>query len=209
MTRFDYFVSELQQLVPFRIRYKDESWEMQLLNLVALWFCPDFMTRYTTVIGSTIYLPSREYVEVHGDSVLRTLAHEVVHMLDAERWSEPGFMFLYLTPQIFALGILLFPFFGFWALLFLLFLLPIPSPFRFYFESRGYAMDVLTAEEVFKERTLQRCVEHFQSWDYYMMFPFPQVVERTIRYWVNRAERGHDKTLLKVLLVYEVVNEDG
>lgn len=209
MNRFDYFVSELQQLIPFRVRYKDESWEMQLINLVALWFCPDFMTRYTTVIGSTIYLPSREYVEAQGDAVLRTLAHEVVHLLDAERWSEPAFMFAYLSPQILALGIFTFPFFGFWSLLFLLFLLPIPSPFRFYFESRGYAMDILTAHEALKERTLQHSIGHFQSMDYYLMFPFPKVVEQTLRYWIARAERGQDIILIKVLLVYELVNEES
>ena len=107
--------------------------------------------------------------------------------------------------QILAIGVLSFPITGIWALLFLLFLLPIPAPLRFYFESRAYAIDVLTARYRERELVLDKSVEHFGSWDYYLMFPFKDMARNTINYWVEKAEKGEDKILLKVLLLYEMV----
>ncbi|MEO0473227.1 MAG: hypothetical protein AAF206_26670 [Bacteroidota bacterium] len=207
MTQFEHLVHEYKALVPFRIRYKDEAWEMQLLNLFVFWFCPGFLNHYTTVIGSTIYFPSRYYVETHPQSAMRTLAHEVVHLLDSERLSLPLFMGGYLFPQVLALGVFLFPFIGIWALGFLLFLLPIPAPFRFYAESRAYAMDVLTAQPAYRESMKQAAVSHFSDWNYYKMFPFEDQVKESIDKWVVEAEAGRDPVLLKVLLVYELVAE--
>ena len=180
---------------------------MQVLNLFVLWFCPGFLTQFTTVIGSTVYLPSREYVARYPRSAMRTLAHEAVHLRDAQRWSSPLFMAAYLLPQGLAAGVFLFPLLGPWALLFLLFLLPIPSPGRFYLESRAYAMDYLTAEPGRAEATLDWAVSHFSGWNYYRMFPFPGLVREAIRGHARRAEQGQDKDLMQILLVYELVAE--
>jgi hypothetical protein len=204
---FERLTQELQQLVPFRIKYKDEAWEMQLLNLFVLWFCPGFLSRFTTVIGSTIYLPSQAYVRQHPESAMRTLAHETVHLLDAEKWSFFGFSLAYLFPQVLTLGIFTFPLLGPWALMFLVFALPVPAPFRFYFESRAYAMDLLTAPRASRRETLLQATQHFSSWDYYHMYPFPDQVTSSIKHWAEKTEAGEDKDLLKVLLVYELVAE--
>lgn len=208
MNQFEKLAEELQGVVPFRIRYKDESWEMQLLNLVAMWFCPTFLTQFTTVIGSTIYFPSRTYVEMYPDSAMRTLAHEAVHLLDSEQVSLPVFMFTYLFPQVLVSGVLLFPIIGWWALGFLIFALPIPAPFRFYYESRAYAMDVLTSAPEHRAFTFAHALQFFDDWNYYKMYPFRDQVKDSIRSWIKKAERGEDKNLLKVLLVYELVVEE-
>ena len=207
MTRFEHLTRELSKLVPFRIRYKDESEEMEVLSLVVEGFCPDFMSSYTTVIGSTVYFPNRHFVHHQGDNALRILSHEAVHLLDAERWSMPGFMLAYLFPQILAIGIFLFPWMGIWALLFLLFLLPLPAPFRFYFESRAYAIDVLTAAPERQAYVLEQAVKHFSGWGYYRMFPFEDLARKRILSFVQQAENGQDNTLIKVLLLYEMVYE--
>jgi hypothetical protein len=207
MTAFDQFSAELQQLTPFRIRYKDEAWEMQALNLLVMWFCPQFMSRFTTVIGSTIYFPSRLYLQRYPKSAMRVLAHEVVHILDAERVSFPAFMLGYLFPQILTLGVFAFPWLGPWALLFLLFALPWPAPFRFHFESRAYALDYLTTEASHREAALEGISHQFGNWEYYRMYPRPEAVARQVKHWAQQAETGEDKTLLKVLLVYEMADE--
>ncbi|MEM7657914.1 MAG: hypothetical protein AAF399_17445 [Bacteroidota bacterium] len=207
MTSFEHLQQELQQLAPFRIKYKDEAWEMQLLNVLVFWFCPTFLTRYTTVIGSTIYFPSRSYIRLHPESAMRTLAHEVVHLMDAERYSFLGFSLAYLFPQVLVLGVFSFPWLGWWAMGFVLFALPMPAPFRFYFESRAYALDLLTGKRENRRATLLQATQHFSSWDYYHMYPFPDQVMQTIQYWAEKAERGEDPDLLKVLLVYELVAE--
>ena len=204
MNTFEQFSEELNHLVPFRIRFKDESWEMQVLNLLVMWFCPEFLTRFTTVVGSTIYFPSRLYVKHHPRSAIRTLAHEAVHLLDAQRWGFGTLALGYLFPQVLGAGVLFFPWIGPYALIFLVFLAPWPAPFRFYFEARAYAMDYLTSDPYFREATLQGIARHFESWDYYRMFPFPDQVEEQVRHWAERAEGGEDKNLLRVLLIYEM-----
>ncbi|MEZ4775348.1 MAG: hypothetical protein R3D00_19345 [Bacteroidia bacterium] len=208
MDRFEKFAEELKQIAPFNIRYKDESWEMQVLNLFAMPFCPEFLSRFTTVVGNNIYFPNRSFIRMNPDAAMRTLAHEAVHILDMDRWTPGFFAGAYLFPQILALGVFLFPFLGIWALLFLLFLLPIPAPFRTYFEVRGYAMDVLTVAPHQRKAVLDQAVAQFTGWNYYKMFPFESSVRAQITEWVNKAEKGEAKDLMKILLIYELVVEE-
>ncbi len=207
MKAFEQFEAELQRITPYRIRYKDEAWEMQLLYLLVFWFCPDFLTRFTTVVGKTIYFPTRQYLEHYPQVAIRTLAHEAVHLLDQQRWGRGIFILSYLFPQIFSLGIFLFPFIGPFALLFLLFLAPWPAPFRAHFEARAYAMDYLTSEPRLRPATLEGIVKRFSNSDYYRMFPFPDQVKASVMHWVHLAESGKDPELLKVLLIYEMATE--
>ena len=207
MNTFEQFAEELQQLTPYRIRFKDEAWEMQLLNLLVMWFCPEFLTRYTTVIGRTIYFPNRLYVRHHPRSAMRTLAHEAVHLLDQRRWGTGLFALSYLFPQVLGLGLFLFPWIGAYAFLFLIFVAPWPAPFRYYFEARAYALDYLTAAPPFRDATLRGIAHQFESWDYYRMYPFPDAVEAKVLHWARQAEEGNDKNLLKVLLIYEMATE--
>ena len=44
-----------------RIAFKDESFLMKLLGFL-LFFTKEFMTRFTTTIGNTVYFPSREWL---------------------------------------------------------------------------------------------------------------------------------------------------
>lgn len=178
---------------------------MQVLNLLVWWFCPDFLTRFTTVIGQTIYLPSRAYVQQHEASAMRTLAHEMVHMLDQERFTKPVFMLGYLFPQILAVGVFSFPWLGLWSLGFLLFLLPWPAPFRAHVEIRAYALDILTSSPGQQAQVLAWASHQFSSWSYYKMYPFTSEVEHALQRQVRRVEKGEDAHLLKVLLVYELI----
>ncbi|WNJ18602.1 hypothetical protein [Pontibacter sp. G13] len=209
MESFDKLVAELNAIAPFRIRYKDESWEMQILNLFAVWFCPTFLTHYTTVVGSTVYFPSRAYVRMYPDRAMRVLAHEAVHLLDMERYHPAAFMVSYLFPQIFAIGVFSFPWLGAWSLLFLLFLLPIPAPFRAFFEARAFAISLLAAPAEDREQELARCMDQFSNSSYYFMYPFDDQVKEQILKWIAEAETGRDPDLLKILLVYEMVSEEA
>ena len=204
---FDQFAAELQKIAPFRIHYKDESPEMSALNLVVSLFCPDFMSRFTTVIGRRVYFPSRDFVAQRPQASIRILAHEAVHLLDSQRWGFGTLALAYLFPQILALGVFLYPWLGLWAFSFLIFLAPWPAPFRFYFEARAYALDCLTAYPEHREAAIFRVSTHFDSWDYYRMFPFPQAVQEELRHWMDRTESGQEKDLMKILLIYEMSME--
>lgn len=197
MSNFQYFVSKLQAEVPLKIKYKDESWEMALLNVLLRWFNPTFMTSFTTVIGYTVYFTNREYVAKNPNEATQILVHEAVHLLDTKRLSFPLFAFGYLFPQILVVFTLLFPISAYFFL-FLLFILPLPAPFRAYFEARAYAVDFMLGR-----RDLQGVIAHFWGWDYYKMFPFKVASEKLIRFWVENP----DAIIAKVLGIYEQAND--
>jgi hypothetical protein len=129
-----------------KIKYKDKSPLMKFLGSV-LFFNPAFMSRFTTVLGTTVYFPNPKWLANDYGGAIRILAHEFVHMWD-RRERKKGldwFSILYLSPQIWALGALLallgFVNLGFlWALVCLVFLIPWPSPWRTHYELNGYAM---------------------------------------------------------------------
>lgn len=206
--KFDSLVEEFQKIIHFEIKYKHESDFMYLVNFFVKWFCPTFMADYTTVIGNTIYFPSRKFVFESENSSMRILAHEIVHLLDQKRVSKPIFMFGYLFPQILVLGIFSFPWLGWWALAFLLFTLPIPAPFRFHFEVRAYAISMMTAPKSRRTAVLNHAVSQFTGWNYYKTFPFPKSAKKELLKWYHEADAGTDRILVKVLLIYEMVEED-
>lgn len=189
MSNFHDFVSRLRTIVPLKIKYKDESWEMKWLNFFLRWFNPTFMTDFTTVIGYTVYFTSRSYVENYPRQATQTLAHEAVHLLDTQRLGFPIFAFAYLFPQVLAIFALLFPV-NVYFLFFLLFILPFPAPFRAYLEARAYAVDILSGR-----RELGDVLTYFTNWDYYKMYPLENQAEKLLRFWVENP----DEVILKVL----------
>lgn len=96
------FEDEVRALVPgFRVAYKDETGWMKALAAVVKPFNPDFLTRYTTTVGKTVYFPSRQVYEASPKGSITVLAHELVHLLDdqAHPWL---FRLSYLFPQALA-----------------------------------------------------------------------------------------------------------
>lgn len=69
----------------FKIRYKDESRLMRLLALLASPFNEQFLDGYITTLGSKVYFPSRADVEANYDHAADVLAHEGVHIFDAQK----------------------------------------------------------------------------------------------------------------------------
>ena len=102
------------------------GWAIRPLNA-------DFMTRYTTVVGATVYLP-QAVESIERDQLAATLAHELVHQLDQR--SAP--LWFYLT--------------------YLLFPLPVGRSWRAHWERRGYAVDLMLAHEV-SSQALERRAE--------------------------------------------------
>lgn len=153
---------------------------------------PQFMTNYYTTLGSTIYVPDNLLENMNTSSFIRTLAHETVHAADARRLSSALFGFLYLFPQSLAplallslLG-LLNPMF-FWCLGFLVFLAPIPAPFRYWFELKAYRTQLLFARK--EDRLSDTEMEYHYEWVekqlctklYYWTWPFKSWVRRNLK----------------------------
>ena len=159
--RFNRFISILQQSQPgLKIKFKDESWFMKLLGKLAF-FNKNFMTHFTTVIGKTIYLPTRAGLDNTEDlGPLVIVAHEYRHMVDFGSWFKSFFVRTsYFAPQIFSPFMLLLLFLPvIWAIsiplalvMFLAWLTPVPSPGRKYFEFKGYTTSLFALNEIYKE----------------------------------------------------------
>lgn len=94
------FEANVASAVPgFRVAYKDKTWWMAWLGFLVRPFNPDFLSRYTTTLGTTVYFPDQETYEANPKSSFTILAHEMVHLLDgqAHPWT---FKLSYLFPQV-------------------------------------------------------------------------------------------------------------
>jgi len=166
-----------------QIKFKTDSKLMKFLEKV-LFFNKGFMTDYITTVGDDIYFASKEYIKKHPIAATVALLHELVHVYDSHKYSQPIFSFLYLGPQILAilsLPLLLVS----WklSLLCLLFTLPIPSYFRMYFEKRAYIASLYALQKLSKKIVLDPRLDahkkmfltQFHGPSYYYMWPFKNI----------------------------------
>jgi hypothetical protein len=169
-------MARLALLLNAKLVCKETSWLMRVCAKLAF-FVPDFMDRFSTTLGRTIYLG--ESARSSYFSCARTIAHELVHVRDYKRYWLL-FSFIYAAPQ--ALGLLstlslLAIWFGpLWllSLICLLFLLPIPSPGRTWAEVRAYAVSASFSYWLGIEPhpSMDPYKQQFLGWSYYKMYPF-------------------------------------
>jgi len=161
------------------VKFKNECWEMKALGQL-LFFNPKFMTGFVTVIGKSVYFPSRQWLE-QSQTVGHVLCHELVHIGDEVRIGSLLFKLSYLFPQWLALFALLAFLVGPWALMFLIFLLPLPAPFRAFWELRGYAMtDAVLFQNAHRFTLKSWLLDQFTSGSYYFMWPFSKFLGKEI-----------------------------
>jgi|ERR1700722_9257292 len=159
-----------------KIAYKDQSTFMKVLGKI-LFFAPAFTNNFATTIGSTIYFPTEAWAQSAGG--LEVFIHETIHMWDKKRLS---FLYTlgYCFPQLLALPSLLL-FLISWKLAIpvsLFFLIPLPAPFRAYFEYRAYAVQFYTQKRMFdgSQGALDSSAEIYNGFftgsSYYWMWVF-------------------------------------
>src|SRR3990167_3207757 len=99
MDTFDKVSEYGKEQFDLKIAFKDESKFMKFLGAL-LFFNRKFMTTYSTTVGTTVYFPSKSWLNENRDRAARILAHELVHIDDAKDVGEIGFSYSYLFPQI-------------------------------------------------------------------------------------------------------------
>jgi len=204
MIRFNKFAEILgKNLECFQVKFKDESTLMKFIGFL-MFFNKAFMTGFITTIGRTVYWPSKKSLEGRNErGAITTLAHEYQHAKDANNRTTILFSLAYLFPQILALpGVLLTLASPVWVTLMvlgtltwtwwllpflftLLFLAPIPAPWRAHYELKGYTMSLFANNEFLKEAgyTKEQRIERlknqiesknsqFTNGNYYFMWPF-------------------------------------
>lgn len=158
-----------EEFPDFQYVDKRKSTLMKLLSKL-LFFNREFMTRYITVVGNKVYVPTLPWKENSPYTACEVLSHEWVHMKDAKRLGII-FKLLYLFPQVLA-PLALLGFFNPWFFLFAICLAPIPAPFRAYFEFRAYVVSVAVRYWLLNQvSSTEWLVNQFAGSGYYWMLP--------------------------------------
>jgi hypothetical protein len=112
---FDQISAEIKEMHPsFSVRFKDQSRLMRLFAVLMYPFNDRFMKGFVTTVGSTVYFPSKKLLELRWDNYARVLAHERVHIWDAEE-KPLRFTLGYAFPQWLAVvGLTAFAILGSW-----------------------------------------------------------------------------------------------
>ncbi len=175
---FNELVAKAQTYFPkLQIKYKNEDTFMKILGTL-LFFNPAFMNSFITTIGNTIYWPNREFVQNNPKAVSEIFIHESTHMYDEDRVGSVPFKAGYLFPQILALPMLLLLFVLTWKIvlpLVILCLLPLPAPFRAYFERRAYFVSMRVGYRLYGWDPVTMgtgLAKNFKDSSYYWMMPF-------------------------------------
>jgi len=194
----DVLAAVIRSKVPdFKVKYKEESRWQKFLGALAF-FCPDYMTSVTSTFGSTVYFPSKKFVDESRVRAFKILAHEYVHILD-RRKRKVFFEVLYTLPQLLGLlsvGAIAACFLGAWWLLWLVALLaflPLPAYGRMALEARGYAMNIavnIWRHGSLREETREWIESMFTGWTYYKMWPFKASVREMLE--------GYEKSVYNI-----------
>ena len=181
-----------------QVKFKDESSFMKVLATL-LFFNKEFITKYSTTIGNTVYFPTKDYLKTKNIVNIITFLHELVHIEDAKRVGHILYSFLYLFPQILAvLAIPLF-FFNWWValILFIVLLAPLPAYFRMVFEKRAYFTSLYVAQRLgtrlkfnpLLEENKEIFLKQFKNSSYYFMWIFPNL-DKEFDQAVKKIEKG-------------------
>lgn len=171
-------VAKAQTYFPsLTIKYKDQSTLMKILGTLMKPINPDFMTSYLSTIGDTVYLPSETYATQNPQAFTDVFIHECTHMYDEKRI---GFWYTlaYIFPQILAPICLLLMFLVTWKIMLplaILFLLPLPAPWRAYFEKRAYFVQMYAGNKLWGSDPVkdgETYAQWFRTGDYYWMWIF-------------------------------------
>lgn len=202
----------MQEIDPkVKIRYKDSNhlpWYNRFCFWVATLINPAFMTRYVTVVGSTIYFPTEEFFKDDEERTFAVLAHEMVHVYDRamHKWKWV-FNLKYAFPQILSplcllgfLGFLHPALFSLFALALLAF--PWPAPWRVKYERRGYAMTAFVLSLQHRQLDRDHVIKQFNTRAYYWMSWSKSSTNR----WLDDVEDDVRNRVLSDPLRIEVFN---
>jgi len=166
----DKLFRELDREFPkFRFVYKDESWLMRaidvFLKVVSLGMMRTFMTKFTTVVGYTMYVSRKGWYDLPPVGRAIVMRHERVHMRQRRKYGMLLYSLLYLF-------------------------VPLPmflSYFRMRFEREAYEESILAAVELGLDskdgKFRAGVIRAFVSPSYLWMWPFRKSTEA----WYDEA----------------------
>ena len=195
-------VPEMREKFGTKLLIKQESLIMKILGKL-LFFNGSFMSSYITVLGKSIYFPSNwagiielceEWIEneeapknfpmhrgAEAMALLDVLFHEYVHQMDNK--NNKLFPILYTSPAILGIIGIVGVFVTIWfpkmwfLITALLYAIPFPAYYRSYYESRGYATNIVMKHFLYRysydKISPMMFMPHFVGPSYYWMAGHP------------------------------------
>jgi hypothetical protein len=192
---FNDLVIKAQTYFPnLQVKFKDQSTLMKVIGKICF-FNPAFMTSFVTTIGNTIYMPNYAYTQTQAGTDV--FIHEVVHLYDQKRFSFL-YTLAYALPQLLFLPSLLLFLISYKLAIpvSLFFLLPIPAPWRTYFEKRAYSVQLYVYKQMWGNSLDELYTaaddlnKFFTGSTYYFMWPFSE--DSSLRSVAANVSVGND-----------------
>lgn len=166
------------------IKTKSQSLLLKLISPVIKVLFNPRIEEYIQTIGKTIYVPET-FMKGQTANVLSVISHECRHAMDYSN-SPVQFVLSYGFPQIFAIPLVLLLLLfgcGWWALLGLLLLLPLPAPWRYLHELRAYRTRqlMLIINNFDDSPAVDNIVKNLSEKWYYWTWPFPEKIKKDLR----------------------------
>jgi len=197
------------------IKPKETSRLMRFFAVFVQLFNKEFMNRYITTIGKTVYWPRIGRLGKNPSHDVSVMFHESQHAWDFKH--HPIRMWVgYGLPQWFvllsSLSLLTICCSNWWALcvLFVAMIAPLPAPGRRWAEERGYsctmAFRIWTGGEV-NGSYFEYIAKQFTGSHYYYMWPFPKNMNRRLVAIEQRIRRGKMTEVQR--MTYEFLQHRG
>lgn len=180
--RSDAFVEEIRREFPrFAIRPKSESALQKAidvaLKVITLGAQAEYLTRYHTVLGSTLWVPT-SWPQSSDEARYVLLRHERVHLRQRRRYTFVPFALLYLIP-FFPLGLA----YG-----------RARIEWEAYVETLRATAEVHGLEAARDPSLHDEIVKRFTSGAYGWMWPFPRTIRRWIAETLAAIEQGEGRS---------------
>ncbi len=157
---------------------------LKIITPIVMLFNKKFNTGFITILFGKMWMPYGFEDDATDERWLGILIHETFHEMDRKKFTTPLFTFMYLFPQVLtllsllALGAIWGGPVWLWWLACLLFLAPLPAPFRMWFELRAYRTNLLFGKKIYKYNNVQSSfqkkyiAQNFTGPNYYFSWPF-------------------------------------
>lgn len=206
---------EIKKKIPsYELLVKERSTLMKILATV-LFFNKDFMKGYTTTIGSKVYRPFALMSD--KQSTFETVAHEWVHLTRFKKYNNVLMAIFYLLPQFLAVlslfSVLQIWFGGLWILnlLWLLMLLPLPSPSRTKEELEAYTMSLFVVYHIYgriSDKHIDYMAQNFYGPNYYWMWPMKEDITKKLKERARLVEKGHYDSVYPFNVVKKIMENN-
>lgn len=198
---------EIVRLCGSEIKYKNESRIMRFANVFVRLFNKRFMSDYANVIGSTLWMPSREsYEKADKRWLYAFLIHEMHHVLSTRKHTAVGMFFGYGFPQ--SMAVVLLPiaiafyavggasFIPFWVSLAacVFSALPLPAYLRVKEEVSAEAAAEKVRRRIGIPSVKENLFRNVCSWEYYNPLYKIEWAEIQFSKRISEGENGGEKT---------------